>query len=939
MNNRTFTFKGALLCFLLMAAALPTALYAQQASAAVKDMSKDQIKHLIKESSNSIRFVDNNGQLPSDIKVAGLSNVGNVYLKKDHLYFVSVGSTAQEEHEEEEEEDEEYVMGPDGKLIEEHHGQQVAHRWGISFVGANEYNIERKNILPTKYNYFLDSDKTKWATNVSSYGEVELNNVYEGISMRMYSQEHNTMEFDWVVNAGADFRKIKMNFKGQDKLTLDEKGQLEVKLRFKEVKFDIPESYQVIGGKKVPVKMEFVIDGDVVSFKTSAKINSSYPLIIDPSLKWGTFFDDNDNDFDEYAYAVELDAVGNMYVAGASNNQLVRSATTGYGSYIFGYDSTYADGVSGSNVGRRDAIIYRIAANGSALQYVTYFGGTSPDVAYGLSLSPSGNALFVCGATNSDQGTSPGIPLVNTPFDGTKNGQDGFVAVFNSTLTSLTYSSYIGGTGTGDEMYSIRAINDNSYVIGGVVTSDGSFGSYISNGYSNNYRGGDEMYIGKFTNFRTLSWGTYIGGTGNDQLNDLQLFSDGAVAFSGASSSSTSFPALFNNVAQGVANSTGGIDGVIGVIPANGGNNVEMLSRFGGTGDDEFYGLAIGQFDSLFVTGYTSSTNFYLGPNSTGNRFQTTKGTGQDAFVGKLPRRGCQSCSTDPWVATYFGGNADDRGNTLRTYTPYAVMVFGETGSNRYPFNKNLDDGGAFFDSTFNGDTWDVFYMVLGTDLRTQYFGTLIGGSNNDYLGATGDPRGSNQFMVEGDSLICVATTTHSSSLTPDPIGNSFDLTNSTGGDDKHLVFKWRIGILLNFDYADAPASYGNPNHVVFNSLKLGSVIDKEDFPQPSYKADGDDLLTSDDEDGIAGTQVLVQDTSTTFTRSVSVTNQTGVTAMLMGWIDFNGDGDFLDANEVDTVLVPANATSATLRWTGYNASNIFRNAPNDTTYMRIRLT
>ena len=50
------------------------------------------------------------------------------------------------------------------------------------------------------------------------------------------------------------------------------------------------------------------------------------------------------------------------------------------------------------------------------------------------------------------------------------------------------------------------------------------------------------------------------------------------------------------------------------------------------------------------------------------------------------------------------------------------------------------------------------------------------------------------------------------------------------------------------------------------------------------------------------GTQVLVQDTSTRFTRSVSVTNNTGVTAMLMGWIDFNENGAF-DNNEVDTVL------------------------------------
>ncbi|MBP6730897.1 MAG: hypothetical protein KA149_02495, partial [Chitinophagales bacterium] len=901
-----------------------------KAPVAVKDMSKNQIKQLVKESSNSIKFIENKGQLPAEIKAMGKTNIGNMFVKQNELYFVSIKNV----------EDGEDIVNAKGD-IEEPASRSEAHRWGLSFDGAdmNGGNVVKKNELETRYNFFTDPNPAMWASNVGSFGEVELQDVYKGVNLRMYSQEKNVIEFDWVVSPGADYSQIKMRFKGQENLALDEKGDLKVKLHFDDVKFDIPESYQIIEGKKVAVKMAFNIKGDVVTFKTEGKVDNRYPLIIDPSLKWGTFFDDNDDNFDEYIYAIELDAAGNVFCGGATNNQITRTLTSGYGTYVFGYDSTYADGTTGNNVNRRDAIIYKIRANGSAIMAITYYGGTSPDVAHGLSLSPSGNNLFVVGATNADQGGTPGIPLFNTPFDGTKNGKDGFIAVFNSTLTSLRYSSYMGGDGTNDEMYSVKALGDSSYVIGGTVTGNGNFASYISNAYANTYRGNDEMYIGKFNNYRSLVFGTYIGGTGNDDLNDIQVFSDGAIAFSGSSSDATSFPTLVNYPANGVANTTGGLDGVIGVLPPNGGSSIQMLGRFGGTGDDEFFGLAIGPFDTLFVTGFTSSTNFYLGPNSAGNRFQTTKGSNQDAFIGKVPRTGWNAGATDPWNATYFGGSGNDRGNTLRTYTPYAVMVFGETGTNGYPFNKNLADGGTFFDSTFNGNTWDIFYMVMGTDLKTQYFGTLVGGSDNDYLGATGVPKGSNQFQVEGDSLICLGTTTHSTTLTPNPIGGlGFDQVNSTGSSDKHLVFKWRIGILLNFDYGDAPVSYGSPNHVVFSTLKLGATIDKEDFAQNSYKADGDDVLTGDDEDGIAGTQVLVQDTSTRFSQTVSVTNGTGATAILMGWIDFNENGTF-DNGEVDTALVPAGATSAILRWTGYNAGNVFFNAAKDTTYMRIRLT
>ncbi len=302
-----------------------------------------------------------------------------------------------------------------------------------------------------------------------------------------------------------------------------------------------------------------------------------------------------------------------------------------------------------------------------------------------------------------------------------------------------------------------------------------------------------------------------------------------------------------------------------------------------------------------------------------------------------MPRSG----GTNTWQATYFGGANNERGNTLRTYTPYAVMVFGEAGSG-FP-TQNLSDGGTFFNSAFGGGTWDIFYFVLGTDLQTLYFSTYIGGSQNDYLGATGVPKGSNHFIVEGDSLICLGTTIHSSTLTPNPVtAGSFDPSRSsdTDNDDIHLVFKWRIGILLNFDYGDAPISYNGgvntrPNHIIFNSLRLGTAaIDKEDFHSTSYLANGDDAAgsTPDDEDAITG-MVFIQDTATSYGRTFPITNTTGFTATVMGWIDFNGNGTF-DNNEVDTARVASGATSASLVWTGINF-----NDPNDTTYLRLRIT
>ncbi len=951
MKNKSITLLGKSFCLLVW---LLSSFAVTAQPKGNLTLSKAQMIQSLKETQNTISFVENKGQWSSEVKIAGKTNIGNVYVTNNHLHFLSFEEMEHEEHEEGEEHEE--TEEDEEKEAEEWAHRRV-HGWGIYMDGANaNYTISKEKDLITKYNYLIG--ETHHGTDASSFGELTLNNIYQGIDLRIYSQQENVMEFDWLVDAGTDFRNIKMRFKGQNALRVDEKGNLGVKLEFDEVLFDIPEAYQVINGKKVNVQMAFTLEGDVASFKALSPIDNRYALVIDPSVKWGTYFDNNSNAFDEYLFAVDVDNQGNVYCAGNINVQL----TSGAGNYI---DPASLFGLSSAYQGSVDGIIYKFNPNGTAIMAITYFGSTANDRMYGMALSPDKSTIMFCGLT---AGT---IPSGSTAaFDNSRNGTDGFIGVLNAnTLNTLSYTTYLGDAGT-DELVTIRPLSNNSFVVGGTVGAAVP-AAYISNAYDPNYSGNTEMYIAKFTSFNTLTFGTYMGGTGTEQLNDIQIYSDGDIAFSGSSGSATSFPALFNNAANAVANTTGGLDGVLGVLNANGGagvGGVRTLSRFGGTADDEFYGVTIGPFDTLFVTGFTSSTNFYLGPNSAGRRFRTVSRGGQDGFIGKFPKTGWNGGVTDPWNATYFGGSGNDRGNTLRTYTPYAVMVFGETSStatdttNRFPC-RNLSDGGSFYDSTHNGGTWDIFYFVLGTDLQNLYFSTYIGGSANDYLGQTGTPHGSNHFVVEGDSLICLGTTIHSyqniapnnQPLNPNPItAGTFDPVNSTAGDDIHLIFKWRIGILLNFDYADAPLSYGTPNHVVFNSLMIGSRIDREDFAQPSYRAYRDDSAWSgtplvpaqDDEDGITGTgtygtQVYVQDTSTRFTQVVNVTNNTGTTAILCGWIDFNRSGTFGDAPyEVDTVLVPSGATTATLRWTGYNVGgNPYFNNTNDTTYMRLRLT
>lgn len=95
-------------------------------------------------------------------------------------------------------------------------------------------------------------------------------------------------------------------------------------------------------------------------------------------------------------------------------------------------------------------------------------------------------------------------------------------------------------------------------------------------------------------------------------------------------------------------------------------------------------------------------------------------------------------------------------------------------------------------------------------------------------------------------------------------------------------------------DYADAPASYGSPNHRIAPEYYLGSNLpDSETGPQASVDASADDMDNTDDEDGVSALPVLITGMNETLAVTVH-----GAGGYLQAWIDWNRDGDFADANE-----------------------------------------
>jgi hypothetical protein len=105
------------------------------------------------------------------------------------------------------------------------------------------------------------------------------------------------------------------------------------------------------------------------------------------------------------------------------------------------------------------------------------------------------------------------------------------------------------------------------------------------------------------------------------------------------------------------------------------------------------------------------------------------------------------------------------------------------------------------------------------------------------------------------------------------------------------------------------------PSHYRNSNLRLGATLDIDSDGQPSSTAAGDDT-TGDDEDAIGTLPAFERGKA--FTIPVSVFNNTGSTARVFAFIDWNNDGDFLDPSEsLSAVNVNSSASQQSVNVTG----------------------
>ena len=104
------------------------------------------------------------------------------------------------------------------------------------------------------------------------------------------------------------------------------------------------------------------------------------------------------------ATGIAVDAAGNAYVTGYTSSDQASFPVA------VGPDLTF-------NGGSVDAFVAKVRADGTALVYCGYIGGSGADSGYGIAVDAAGNA-YVTGVTDSDQASFPVTVGPDLTFNG-----------------------------------------------------------------------------------------------------------------------------------------------------------------------------------------------------------------------------------------------------------------------------------------------------------------------------------------------------------------------------------------------------------------------------------------------------------------------------------------------------------------------------------------
>lgn len=549
----------------------------------------------------------------------------------------------------------------------------------LAFEGASkEIRLEPERPLPHP-THVLVGDPDAWRTHLRSWGSVLYREVWPGVDVRARLVE-GRLEYDLILTAEASLDEIALRVEGAERVRLDGRAALLLDTSVGTLRQRPPVTWiENAEGRTRRVSCRYrLLAADRYGFEVDEwPAPDAARLVIDPGLEWMTVFGGS-----------ECDVVTDM-VVGADGAPILVGYT---GSLDFpttrgANDETYNGGV----LGCCDVFATKVAPDGQSLTFSTYLGGQKRDEGHAACLTQDG-AIVLAGMTFSDD-----FPLTPDAVDTVRSANEGFITRLSGDGSTITYSTYLGGSES-ELLFALTLAPDGDPVVGGETlsldfpTTPDAFQETVT---AVKFHG----FVSRLDGFGdTFVFSTYLTGTEDDlasgqaQVRRVAATSDGDIIAAGRSS--TDFPAT---------------PGAFSLEPngpfvtrlAADGRSLVWSTFVGGSKSDSLLDMVVDARDRVLLSGWTDSADF-----------PTSVRAFQSEFIGIVSSNGFLSCLEPRGDAlafsTYFGfGNVSVSGLAV---DPAGVVTFAGfvPGSGIFPTEgafkavKPITDGADAFVGRFD---------------------------------------------------------------------------------------------------------------------------------------------------------------------------------------------------------------------------------------------
>jgi uncharacterized protein (TIGR03437 family) len=306
---------------------------------------------------------------------------------------------------------------------------------------------------------------------------------------------------------------------------------------------------------------------------------------------------------DDAAASIQVDSIGNAYVAGSTKSLNFPFVATSY---------------QPVNLGRTalNGFVTKLNSTATQLIYSTYLIGDKDSEVRSIAVDSGGQA-HVVGATQGGQ--FPNATGAATAVC----GQDGFYLKLSADGTQATSNTCLGGIYK-DEANAVAVDSSSSaYVTGSTFSPDFP----VTRDSLRRCGSSTDAFITKFNNAGTMQFSGCFGGTRDDVGTAIAVDGLGTIYVTGTTNS-TDFPVTADAVQSKLA---GGVDIFLTRVNSNG--TAALSSTYlGGTQDDQSNAISVNALLIVTVAGTTLSGDFPVTPDAA----QKEKRGGADAFVSRL---------------------------------------------------------------------------------------------------------------------------------------------------------------------------------------------------------------------------------------------------------------------------------------------------------------